>query len=1826
MTRLTRLTRIFSGLLLISLAHASYASAGDITVANGSTLSVKGDVQIDMNCGNISVTGGSTLDLSGGTINGPKAITTDKSSTLIQGGAPVTFCDTPAPPPVTTGTIILNITPDAMAGSWNLSGPSNQTGSGDKTMESLPPGSYQLTWPSAPAGWVALSPLSVELSLEAGTNRTIDMRYLALDADNDGTPDFEDTGDTDKDGFSDAWETAHNLDPALNQAKMDRDNDGFSDLREILSGTNPLDASSKPALTTLYVKPGGTGLGTSWNDAMGDLQQAINYAAKGETIRLMAGVYRPSIAPTLTTAPSPKENHFVLKAGITLEGGYSGNLASPAERNILGNKSILSGDVNGNDVPGDTTTQSDNLTHVIILPETLNPEEGAITLDGIVITAGWAGDEEDGGGILQKGGKLRIVRSLIKSNRARKGGGIFVERGELHVISSVFAENQALKPGGAIYLKENVANGIHGTTFYKNTNESRFGGGGSINTQGALGDLKLTSSIFWGSPNSYIANNEFEIMAMYWPPYFPDSSTTDPIFTNADAADYRLQAGSPAIDSGSTNDVLSTMGALDMGLSARFDGTMDRGAFEFPASSALVDADDADSDGLSNGQEKILGTNPRKSDTDNDGMADGYENTHGLNPLADDRWLDKDGDGYVNLREAREGTSASDAGETPPLQGTWYVSNGSSQTGTGKTPGSRMNNLQNTIFYAHSGETVSVATGIYVPTSAPNLPGETNPRLFHFSLKNGVTVKGEGSVTLSGNSLLPDVPSLSFSKSTCHIFYHPASLNLNGSARLENVTIASGYSNLSGDHSKGAAMLNIKASPTLFKCIIRTNNGNGKGIITNINSAPTLVQCLMRSNYGPAMVNQEQSSPRLINTTLTANSGGIVNDATSSVHLDSSIVWGNGSEAQLSDSGTESTVLYSMVGGSRNPLFTSTYGLSDKSPAIHAGNPSPETSVLGTTDLAGENRTCGTIDMGPYENLTADTDCNGVVDASVDSDGDGLTDKEEDPNGNGVVDAGETDPNKADTNGNGTPDGQEDPDGDGLTNLEEVLAGTDPNKADSDGDGVNDAREKAAGTNPMVRDTRADNDGDGFSNLREIEEGTAADNSASKPITRRFYVKPGGATSGLGSSWDEALGDLQRAMDLAGKGEEIWVANGTYRPATSPHRPNETASATFHFAPGVGVRLFGGFTGSETDISLRNPVLNPTLLEGDPAQKPTHVIWHKAKGETIVDGFTITGGDGDQGGGVYNEGNLTLRRCRITGNNASSGGGGIASTGSITLENTLVAGNTCPIDFFGTQIRIIDGDVNITSSTIAGDVSKVILYAPNAIGGSSEAGSYIRHAIVYGKISTPYGILSIDRCAVVTGTASSVPDAVNITENPLFTDPASGDYTLKESSPCRNAAEADASAPEGTDLAGNKRVICRLDYGAFEYQAEPDRDGDGTPDCTDGCPDDGAKLAPGCNGCGTPDVDTDGDGILDCKDDFPTSGTESEDTDKDGQGDNSDPDDDNDGMPDAWEITNNLDPKVDDSGKDRDGDGITNLKEYRSGTNPGDAASRPARAEARPPAQGITPMAPILKAQYSTGIRMGQHVKSRWQIAVDNTFADLLLDIEIANPLYQLGVPRHTLEENTRYCWRVVFDDDVDIWSEPAWITTGENPYKDANYNGLPDDQEVFNTNDAPGVIRLKDEAMTLVLSESDGVEKVEQMSLLDPTAVEDVRNKPSEIPQWFAGFQARVPSHGDEATFTFTLETPVPDGVVWAKYDAARGWQDAGTSVSLDATRTIVTVTVRDGGPGDADGVANGVVVDPIGPSTGTFPEPVEPEPVDPPTEDLSSSNHFNCFINSLR
>ncbi|WP_299436398.1 T9SS type A sorting domain-containing protein [uncultured Aquimarina sp.] len=145
-----------------------------------------------------------------------------------------------------------------------------------------------------------------------------------------------------------------------------------------------------------------------------------------------------------------------------------------------------------------------------------------------------------------------------------------------------------------------------------------------------------------------------------------------------------------------------------------------------------------------------------------------------------------------------------------------------------------------------------------------------------------------------------------------------------------------------------------------------------------------------------------------------------------------------------------------------------------------------------------------------------------------------------------------------------------------------------------------------------------------------------------------IYVNQNATGNNDGTSWADAFTDLTSAIALASSSNEIWVAQGTYVPTGGTGR-NRT------FSLPDNAKLYGGFIGTETNISQRNFRTNITTLSGDFNSDDTtnlidteatrqdnsfHVITLKEDVKNIiVDGFTISGG---------NANGIVLSDCAVT--------------------------------------------------------------------------------------------------------------------------------------------------------------------------------------------------------------------------------------------------------------------------------------------------------------------------------------------------------------------------------------------------------------------------------------------------------------------------------------------------------------------------------------------------------------------------------------------------
>jgi hypothetical protein len=110
-------------------------------------------------------------------------------------------------------------------------------------------------------------------------------------------------------------------------------------------------------------------------------------------------------------------------------------------------------------------------------------------------------------------------------------------------------------------------------------------------------------------------------------------------------------------------------------------------------------------------------------------------------------------------------------------------------------------------------------------------------------------------------------------------------------------------------------------------------------------------------------------------------------------------------------------------------------------------------------------------------------------------------------------------------------------------------------------------------------------------------------------------------------------------------------------------------------------------------------------------------------------------------------------------------------------------------------------------------------------------------------------------------------------------------------------------------------------------------------------------------------------------------------------------------------------------------------------------------------------------------------------------------------------------------------------------------------------------------------------------------ITTLDLETLPGSTNKPSNMVYGLVNMQINVSNPGDTATVTVFLPSPAPEGYKWFKYNARDGWYDFGDRAVFNADRTQITLTLVDGGTGDDDGVANGVIRDPSGLGTTSAP-----------------------------
>jgi hypothetical protein len=121
---------------------------------------------------------------------------------------------------------------------------------------------------------------------------------------------------------------------------------------------------------------------------------------------------------------------------------------------------------------------------------------------------------------------------------------------------------------------------------------------------------------------------------------------------------------------------------------------------------------------------------------------------------------------------------------------------------------------------------------------------------------------------------------------------------------------------------------------------------------------------------------------------------------------------------------------------------------------------------------------------------------------------------------------------------------------------------------------------------------------------------------------------------------------------------------------------------------GQTITLTSGDLSINRNITIMVPAGGNVTISGNNSNNPTRVftVGKGAKQVTLI-GLTISNGLAANGGGILNEGTLTLNNCIVSGNKTQTGGylgtnngGGIDNYGSLTLSGGTTVSNNFGAD------------------------------------------------------------------------------------------------------------------------------------------------------------------------------------------------------------------------------------------------------------------------------------------------------------------------------------------------------------------------------------------------------------------------------------------------------------------------------------------------------------------------------------------------------------------
>jgi hypothetical protein len=275
-----------------------------------------------------------------------------------------------------------------------------------------------------------------------------------------------------------------------------------------------------------------------------------------------------------------------------------------------------------------------------------------------------------------------------------------------------------------------------------------------------------------------------------------------------------------------------------------------------------------------------------------------------------------------------------------------------------------------------------------------------------------------------------------------------------------------------------------------------------------------------------------------------------------------------------------------------------------------------------------------------------------------------------------------------------------------------------------------------------------------------------------------------------------------------------------------------------------------------------------------------------------------------------------------------------------------------------------------------------------------------------------------------------------------------------------------------------------------------------------------------------------------------------------------------------------------------------------------------------------------------------EHSRTQW-VVIRAFDAVCVFDVTSKTSLTSLSLPKQVLEEDTEYIWKARYIDNHNTpseWSEEREFISGFADH-DTDKNGVPDVQEVADTLDldadgnmdivqtdikCASVLDGKNEVQICIsIKNAENAVSIDSLEVQDPADAElksATTGKPNFFEFGLLDFKLGVANPGDETTVTIYLSKSAFNNGNCFKYNPVnRTWLDYSGYTNFSPNRKEVYLTLKDGGFGDADGIANGIIIDPLAfgsesdPSGGSS----DGSPIDEVVDGILPDD-LSCFISA--